>query len=225
MRLGFDQLDAQPAQVGFDFGDLRGRGRLAHPGLRELRARRRDRLGELPILARQEDLLAAAQFVAKLLVALRLAGLPLQRPALLFDLEHDVVDARQVLARRFELELRRAAAGLVAGDAGRFLDQLAAIGRPRAQNEANLALLDDGVGLRAEARVHQQFVHIAQAADLAVDQVLALARSVQTTRHFHFARHRLDQFLGLRARENRILARDGVATKGTGSWPLPFAMP
>ena len=208
LRLGLDQLDAQPAQIRFDFGDLRGRGRLAHPGVRELRARRRNRLGQLPILARQQDFLAAAQLVAKLLVAPRLAGLPLQRPALLFDLEHDVVDAGQVLPRGFELELRRAAAGLVPGDAGRFFDQLAAIGRPRAQDQANLALLDDGVRLRAEARVHQQLVHVAQAADLAVDQVLALARSVQTPRHFHFARHRLNQFLGLGTCENRILTRD-----------------
>ena len=173
-----------------------------------------DRLGQLPILARQEDFLAAAQLVAKLLVALRLAGLPLQRPALLFDLEHDVVDAGQVLPRGFELELRRAAAGLVPGDAGRFFDQLAAIGRPRAQNEANLALLDDGVRLRAEARVHQQFVHVAQAADLAVDQILALSRSVETPRHFHFARDRLDQFLGLGTRENRILTRDAGRDEG-----------
>ena len=62
---------------------------------------------------------------------------------------------------------------------GGFFDQLPAIGRARAEDLADLSLLDDGVGLDAEAGVHQQVLHVAQAADLAVDQVFALAGSVQ----------------------------------------------
>ena len=46
--------------------------------------------------------------LAQALVPPRLGRLPLQRAPLLFDLEDDVVDARQVLLRRLELELRRA---------------------------------------------------------------------------------------------------------------------
>ena len=64
-----------------------------------------------------------------------------------------------------------AAAALVLRDAGRFFDQLAPVGRTRAENLADLALLDDRVGLDADAGVHQQILHVAQAADLAVDQV------------------------------------------------------
>ncbi len=115
-----------------------------------------------PIALRELHLLPAPQLFAQPLVAPRLRGLPLQRAALLLDLEDDVVDARQVLLRGLELQLRGAAAALVLRHAGRFLDQLAPIGRPRAQDLADLALLDDGVGLDAEARVHQQVLHVAQ---------------------------------------------------------------
>jgi hypothetical protein len=125
-----------------------------------------DRLGQLPVLAREQHLLPAAQLVAQLLIAPRLGRLPLQRAALLLDLEDDVVDAGQVQLRRFELQLRRAAPRLVLGDARGFLDQLTPIGRPRAEDHPDLALLDDRVGLGAEARVHQQIVDVAQAADL-----------------------------------------------------------
>ena len=47
---------------------------------------------------------------------------------------------------------------------------------------ADLALLDDRVGLRAEPGVHEQLVDVAQAAELAVHQVLALAVPVEAAR-------------------------------------------
>ena len=62
---------------------------------------------------------------------------------------------------------------------GRLLDQLPAIGGPGAEDLADLALLDDRVALHAHARVHQQILHVLQAAGLAVDQVFALARSIE----------------------------------------------
>ena len=92
--------------------------------------------------------------------------------------------------RGLELQLGRAAPRLVLGDAGGFLDQLAPIGRARAEDHPDLALLDDGVRLGAEPGIHQQLVHVAQPADFAVDQVLALARSIQPPRHFDGSRDR-----------------------------------
>ena len=86
---------------------------------------------------------------------------------------------------------------LVLRDAGRFLDQLTPIGRARAEDQPDLALLDDRVGLRAEPGVHQQVVDVAQPADLTVDQVFALARAIQAARDFDFARDRLNQLLGV----------------------------
>ena len=188
--VGLGLLDAQAPEVGFDLGDAARRRGLALARLGQPRPRRLDALRQLAIAAREQHLLPAAQLLAQPLVAARLRGLPLQRAALLFDLEDDVVDARQVLLRRFELQLGGAAAGLVLRDAGGFLDQLAPIGRPRAEDHPDLALLDDGVGLGAEARVHQQLVDVPQPAHFAVDQVLALARAVQPPRDVDVAGER-----------------------------------
>ena len=84
---------------------------------------------QLAVAPREQDLLPAAQLVAQPLIAARLRRLPLQRAALLLDLEDDVVDAREVLLRRLELQLGGAPARLVLRDARGFLDQLAPIGR------------------------------------------------------------------------------------------------
>ena len=165
------------------------------------------RLRQLAIAAGEQHLLPAPQLVAQPLVAARLRRLALQRAALLLDLEDDVVDAREVLLRRLELQLGGAAARLVLGDAGGFLDQLAPVGRPRAEDHADLALLDDRVGLGAEPGVHQQLVHVAQPAHFAVDQVFALARAVQAPRDFDVARERVGELLEIVA------------------WPLPLPLP
>src|SRR6185437_10418450 len=97
---------------------------LALARLAEAGPRRLDGFGELAVLPREQHLFPAAQLVAQPLVAPRLPGLALQRAALLLDLEDDVVDAGEILLRRFELQLGGAAARLVLGDAGGFLDQL-----------------------------------------------------------------------------------------------------
>ena len=136
---------------------------------------------------REEHLLPAAQLVAQPLIPARLRGLALQRAALLLDLEDDVVDAREVLLGGIELQLGGPAARLVLGDARGLLDQLPAVGGTRAEDQPDLALLDDRVGLGAEAGVHQELVDVLQAADLAVDQVLALARSIQPPDHLDLA--------------------------------------
>jgi len=57
-------------------------------------------------------------------------------------------------------------------------------------------LLDDRVGLRAQPCIHEEVVDVLQAAQLAVDQVFALARTIEPPRDFDFARDRLNDFLG-----------------------------
>src|SRR5690606_24829825 len=86
---------------------------------------------------------------------------------------------------------------------------------------SDLSLLDDGVGLHADAGVHQQILHVAQADHVAVDEVLALTRPVQAPRHLDVAgqddvgqvRHRLLEFLldRLARRRLRPHARDDAA--------------
>ncbi len=122
----------------------------------------------------------------------------LERATLLLDLEHDVVHAGEVLLGSFELQLGGAAPGLVLRDAGGLFDQLPSIGWTRAQDLADLALLDDRIGLHTEAGIHEQVLHVPQPDGFAVDQVFAFPRSVQpphdldVTHHerLFFERHR-----------------------------------
>jgi hypothetical protein len=73
-----------------------------------------------------------------------------------------------------------------------FFDQLTAIGRPRAENHPDLALLDNRVGLGAEAGVHQQLMDIAQPAYFAVNQVFAFPGPIETARDLDVPRERVD---------------------------------
>ena len=124
------RLDAQRA---------RARSRLRRRRPPRIRARARRRAARAPTRspARARDTCArralspSAALVAQPLVTPRLRGLPLQAAALLLDFEHDVVDAREVLLRGFELEFGGAAARLVFRDARGLFDQLPAIGGPR----------------------------------------------------------------------------------------------
>ena len=138
----------------------------------------------------EQHFLPVAQLVAQPPVAAGFRRLPLQRSELLLELEDDVIEPREVQLRRLELQLRRAPARLVLRDARGFFDQLAPIGRPRAENHPDLALLDDGVRLRAQPGVHQKFMNITQTAHFTVQQVLALAGSIQAARHLDRARDR-----------------------------------
>src|SRR5438094_903423 len=128
-RFRFDELDPHTAEIALDFRDARRRDRLALARLGEPRPRRRDGFRELTILAREEHLLPALQLVAEPLIPPRLRRLPLQRAALLLDLEDDVVDPREVLLCRLQLQLSGAPPRFVLCDARRFFDQLPPIGR------------------------------------------------------------------------------------------------
>src|SRR4029453_16862588 len=86
---------------------------------------------------------------------------------------------------------------------------LPAVGRTGAQDEPDLALLDDRVRLGAEPGVHQEIVDVAQTADLAVDQVFAVTRAIQPARHFDLASDRLDDFLGAQLRRRELHRQPG----------------
>ena len=189
-RLGFGQLDAHSREVGFGFGHTRGGRRLALACPFEPAPHGLDDLGQLAVLPRKQHLLPPAHFVAELPVPSRLGRLALEGSALLLHLEHDVVDTREVQLCGFELQLSGAAPRLVLGDARRFLDEHATVGRSRAQNQSDLALLDDGVGLGTEPRVHQKVVNIPQPARPTIDQILALARAIEPPGHLDIARDR-----------------------------------
>ena len=228
------------------FGTLQvhqpGRGRpFARPRLGEPAIGVHDRSSERHAAPREVDLLPASQLLAQAAVAPRPGRLPLERPALLLDLEDDVVDAGQVLLRRLELELGRPPPRLVLGDAGRLLEQLPALGRARPQYLTDAPLLDHRVGLHAHARVHQEVLHVAQSADLPVDEVLALPGAVQAPPHLDVApdERGIDIAVvrlgsgrlrrGHPRRRNgprlRRRAADGTAVRARGVVPLPPPAP
>ena len=186
-RIGLGHLDAQPADVSFDLGEAGLGGCLALARVGQSGTRRLDGVREIAEPPRKQDLLPATQLVAQALVTPRLGRLALETAALLVDFKDDVVDAREILLGGFELQLGRPAPRLVFRDAGGFFDQHAPIGRPRGQNQPDLALLDDGVGLGPQPRVHQQFVNVSEPALGAVNEVLALTRTIEPAHQLDIA--------------------------------------
>ncbi len=158
--LGFGQLDPHPSELVLDLRQACGRASLVLAGFGQPSASRLDHLSKRSIAPREQDLLPTPHFVAKAGIAPRFGRLTLERSALFLDLVNDVIDTRQVLLRRLQLELGGPATRFVLGDPGGFFDQLSAVGRPRAENHPDLALLDDGVGFGAQPGVHQQLVNV-----------------------------------------------------------------
>jgi len=117
------------------------------------------------------------QLGLEFLVAAGLACLPLQGIHLAADLFQNVEHAGQILARPFELRLGKPPFGLEPADAGGLFDDVATVQRLGRKDLTDAALLDDGVGLRAEARSHEKVLDVAQPRLAAIDQVLALART------------------------------------------------
>jgi hypothetical protein len=104
-------------------------------------------------------------------------GLPAQRLELAAQLGGEVGEPVQVDLRRLQLAQRLLLALAVLEDAGRLLDEAAAVLRLRVQDRVELALTDDHVHLPADAGVREQFLDVQQPARVAVDLVLALARA------------------------------------------------
>ena len=89
-----------------------------------------------------------------------------------------VVDAHQVLLGALQFPLGLLLAVAVAGDAGRLLKDLPAVGRLDGQDLVDLALTDDGVALPAQTGVHEQLVDVPEPHGVAVDEVFTLPRAV-----------------------------------------------
>ena len=107
-----------------------------------------------------------------LLVARRHLGLRFQLFQLSAELEADVGDARQVLARIGEAVLGLAAALLVARDARGLLEEHAQLLGLRLDDARDHALLDDRVGARPESGAEEHVGDVAPAHGRAVDVVV-----------------------------------------------------
>lgn len=76
--------------------------------------------------------------------------------------------------------------GLESADAGRFFEDHAPLSRRGLEEDVDLALLDDAVGLRSHPRAGEQVANIAETAGLPIDQVLPLAAAIDPPRDVDF---------------------------------------
>ena len=166
--------------------------------------------GSLPlqglVLAGQQQAEVGHHLLTQLHVALGLGSLPLQRIHLPRHFFQNVEHARQVLLRAFQLGFRQTALRLEASNARRFFNHRAPVLRPRAQNLPDAPLLNNRVRFRAQARAHEDVLDVAQPRRLPVNQIFALARTVQTARHRNLVPLLALRMLGLRRRHRFRLA-------------------
>ena len=98
-----------------------------------------------------------------------------ERLELTSDFSRQVVEAREVRLHRFELANCLLFTPAVFENAGRFLNESAAILWCRLKHRVKSSLTDDDVHLSAETRIGQQLLHVEQPTRFAVDGVFALA--------------------------------------------------
>ena len=137
--------------------------------------------------AGEDDTEAGAEFVAECAVTLGLGGLALEGGHLAGYFVEDVVDAGEIEAGGFETEFGEAFLGLETGDAGGFFEDSAAVERLGAEELADAFLADDGVGFAAEAGAHENVLDVAQATDLAVEKIFAVAGAEEAAGNGEFA--------------------------------------
>ena len=109
---------------------------------------------------------------------LGLGTLFFQRADAGFQFAEDVPQPLQILRRSGQAPFGLVFAVAVLGDAAGFLKNFPALSALGRHDLRNAALPDDGIAVAADAGIQQQFINILQAADLAVDAVLALAGAV-----------------------------------------------
>ena len=129
----------------------------------------------------------APQLLAHRGKALGLRRLPLQAVHLPRHFFKNVFHARQVLLGAFQAQLCQPLLGLEARNARGLFDNGAPVVRLRAQQLPNALLPDDRVALRPKASAHEDVLNVAQAAQLAVQQIFALAGAEQPPRDDNFA--------------------------------------
>ena len=182
----FEQRELAIIEIGFERRELR-RNALTACGL-FLPAIGRFGLGalELEDAAAGEAQVQIANAITQPLVLAGSADLPRQRAHLALDLEHNVVQARQVAFGGLKLVERFLLARLVLGDSRSLLEQEAAVSRIVAEHVVDHAAFDHRVGVAAHSGVGQQVADVLQAARLLVQEILRHAGAEDLARHQHF---------------------------------------
>jgi hypothetical protein len=137
-------------------------------------------LGGVAVLEEPELVLLQRLLVDQLAVGGGDLGLRLELLEVGVELAQDVLDPRQVLACVLEAVLGFAAALLVLGNAGGFLEEQAQLLGLALDDAADRALTDDRVGARTQAGAEEHVLHVTPTHRLVVDVV---ARRAVTREH------------------------------------------
>ena len=108
-----------------------------------------------------------------------------QRFGFALQLLDDIVDADEVLLSLFQFPNRGLLAMLILRDAGDFVKQEPPFFGAHVENQVDLALLHDRIGIHSDAGVHEEFADIAQPTRRVVDKVAALTGAGELPTHFH----------------------------------------
>ena len=127
-----------------------------------------------------------AQFIHDFLVSPSFASLPLQRADLAFHLADGVFQSQEVLLGIVQLAQGFLFLLLEFGDARCFLKYLSALKWSALDDLGYLALRHDAVAIAADARAHEQLLHVAQAARHVVEKIFATAITKNSAGHGHF---------------------------------------
>ena len=176
---------AQLGRAGFGLLHADAKFFLARRMGFQLGFQRRQRGVEFAEPALGQPDVARAQLVLEALVALGLADLALQRNDLALHFLDDVAQPQQVRLGVLQLAQGLFLVGLVLADAAGLLEHFAAVVGARAEDLVDAPLLHHAVGIRAQARVHEQALDVLQAARGLVDEILAFAGAEHAARHRH----------------------------------------
>ena len=150
------------------------------------RFHRSDRAIDLGEILAGRDEPEPTQAVGHLPPAPRPCGLVADRLEAGGHLADDVSQTLPVLLGTLQTPQRLGATGTKLRDPGGLLEDGAAILAGSHQERIDTPLLDDAVGLGGGACAAEQVADVAQPADLAVDEILALAAAVDTAANLHF---------------------------------------
>ncbi len=141
-------------------------------------------LAEVVVLMEGQRGAQGAELAIEFLEGAGLGGLTLHEAEAALGGIELFAGADEVGLGAFELALGFDLAGLVLGDAGGFLEDDAAFLGAGQEHGVDLALLDDAVGVGADAGVHEELADVAEAGLFAVDEVFAGAVAVEAAFDF-----------------------------------------
>jgi hypothetical protein len=119
-------------------------------------------------------------------VSFRLFCLAVERVALPFDLLEHIAHPQEVVLRGLEAAERSIPLDLVRHGASRLLEKGAPVGRSCAEERTDGPLLDQGVRFPPQPAIEEKAGNIFQAAELLVQEILALAGAVEAAGDGHF---------------------------------------